>query len=114
MHVSIVHEGLAGSSGCRAMPDNSPGKFSSSHPEWQVVLEAEPREWQSNCCMEGRAPNQLHPFLKTRFEDVAMDLATLQVGSKRAICLTTNIVIQRFAMHYTCSRNAGITNDRHA
>lgn len=29
--------------------------------------------------MQGRAPDQLHPFLKTRFEDVAMDLAVLQV-----------------------------------
>lgn len=35
--------------------------------------------------MEGRAPSHLHPFLKTRFEDVAMDLATLQVGSEHTL-----------------------------
>lgn len=50
-------------------------------PLWtlQVVLEAEPREWQSDCPMGQRVPNQLHPFLKTRFENVALDLAALQV-----------------------------------
>ncbi|BDA48870.1 hypothetical protein COCOBI_12-5530 [Coccomyxa sp. Obi] len=63
-----------------------------SAPDLTVVLEAEPREWQSDCCMEGSAPSHLHPFLKTRFEDVAMDLATLQGSGATHISITAGTV----------------------
>lgn len=44
----------------------------------QVVLEAEPRQWQSGNARPGGTPEQLHPFLAGAFRQVALDLAVLR------------------------------------
>ena len=44
----------------------------------QVMLEAEPRQWQSGYARPGGTPEQLHPFLAGAFKQVVLDLAVLR------------------------------------
>lgn len=43
----------------------------------QLVLEAEPKDWQSDSSLPGALNSQLHPFVRAKFGSVNLDLATL-------------------------------------
>ena len=46
----------------------------------QLVLEAEPKHWQSASSLPTASSSQLHPFARANFGSVNLNLATLQLS----------------------------------